>query len=54
MIERVDFTILEIRKLLEDFGYHLVDWETAKPVSDEMVSDEPNLVFWPNSVTPLT
>jgi len=53
MIERADFTILEIRKLLEDFGYHLVDWETAKPVSDEMVSDEPNLIFWPNSLTPL-
>jgi FkbM family methyltransferase len=52
MIERVDFTILEIRKLLEDFGYHLVDWETAKPVSDEMVNDEPNLIFWPNSLIP--
>jgi hypothetical protein len=53
MIERVDFTILEIRKLLEGFGCHLVDGDTAKLVSDAMVSDEPNLIFWPNSLTPL-
>lgn len=53
MIERVDFTISEIKNLLEGFGYQLVDPETAKPVPDETVSDEPNLVFWPTSLIPL-
>lgn len=54
MIERVNFTILEIQDLLQNFNYRLVDPTTAEFVSEEEVDDEPNLVYWPVGLTPKT
>ena len=53
MIERGFTSISKIKEVLKEFNYYLVDPKTAKPVSEEIVSDEPILVFWPTSLTPL-
>jgi FkbM family methyltransferase len=53
MIERGFSAVPEIQDVLRDFNYYLVNPETAEPVSEETVSDEPILVFWPASLTPL-
>jgi FkbM family methyltransferase len=52
MIERVSFTISEIKKMLHEFDYRLVDPETANFVSDKVIDDEPNLIFWPAELIP--